>query len=208
MRARRAAAVAIALLVGTACGGGDDPSDERVPEPSTTVDAYDSGAGLDPAIQERYGAGVEALGMRITRAARYEQLGSQTVAPSGRHLAIYVEPVADSTTEAFIGRIKPLADVFLPEVFDEMPELDSMDVCQEPPPGVDDAPEPKAYTQLVVTRSQAAAIDWPSMTVLDLVGAAVDHPNRIGLGVGEPVKETAEWQRLHADALSVTGESN
>jgi hypothetical protein len=212
-RAVRVAVAAGLLAVLASCSesdGGDrspSPSPSPAPASETAEDSYGPTVAVDPSVAERYGPAVEALGLRITRAARYEKLGSRTLSPEGRHLAVYVEPVAGSTTEAYLDRIPRLADVFLPEVFEQLPDLDTVDVCQEPTPDVDDSPEPESVTQLFATRSQAAAIDWSSVSLLELVAASEDHPNRIGLGVGKPVRETAAWQQLRADASPGSSDS-
>jgi hypothetical protein len=203
-----------AALVGASCGG-DAPSGEGSSAPaSTSAPAATSAANdpygtadeepavaIDPAIQERYGPAVEALGLRITRAARYVKLGDDTPAPDGTHLAIYVEPIGSATAAAYVERIQPLADVFLPEVLDALPSVATVDVCQEPPPSVDASPSPRAYTQLLVSREQAADIDWSNVSLLDLVTGAVDHPNRLNLGARDPIGSSPAWTEVYRQAV-------
>ena len=212
MSRRRTVVATAALFVGSgflgSCGGDEAPVGvPRTTTSSTTaVDEYGSdpeevAVGIDPTIQAEFGAAVEGLGLRITRAARYAALDDHTLTPTGKHLALYVEPVGAASPADYVDRIQPLADIFLPEVFDRIPELATMDVCQEPPPTEDPALVPKPYTQLIATRAQAEAIDWPNARVVDLLAAAVDHPNRLSLGAREPVSTSAAWKELYRSAV-------
>ncbi len=79
--------------------------------------------------------------------------------------------------------------VVFADVFERWPDLESYDVCQEPnADGVADTDEPLPVTQIELTKAENAAIDWDSVTVVDLVrqlagrsprpGAAGEQPHR------------------------------
>lgn len=109
------------------------------------------------------------LGLHLTRAALVDgPYGSPS--PTGRHLALYVEPTEPWPDSRYAESIVPLTRIFASSVFARWAKLESFDVCQEPPPGVDDRPEPAAVTKVDVERQGSAAVDWQQV---DLVGLLV-----------------------------------
>ncbi len=133
--------------------------------------------------------------MRITRAGLARQVGSRDYDAAGRHLAVYVEATGPVGADVYVANLVPVAQAFLPEVFERFPQLDSFDVCQEPPAGVDDRPEPRTWTQVLVTRQQVSAVDWDQLDLGRLVSAAYLPPSRLSLGVVPEVGRSPLWAR-------------
>jgi hypothetical protein len=183
-------ALAAALAVGlAACGDDDGAEGEPVPpgsDGSTTVDP----GSLPPAgaldLEPLYGDALAAVGMKLTdRGGLIDRSGGGYVAsPTGRHLALYVEPIEDErSTEAYYDGILDVAVIFS-DIYDRWPGLETYDVCQEPPdPFGRQEAEPLPVTQIELSRSQSDAIDWDSVTVEDLVRGAQTDPPELALRV-------------------------
>ena len=140
----------VACLVLTACGSTDDIAYDR--------DQIDAVLGDELA----------ALGMVITRASIIDTVnGVYTPTPEGNHLAIYVEPMS-ADFDDYASSTVDLARLLLPSVFERWPTITSFDICQEPPPGVDDRETPQSVTVLEVTREGAGRVDWSSIDLADL----------------------------------------
>lgn len=121
-------------------------------------------------IERIYGARLEGLGVRLTRAALVDRTeGRFDYDPQGTHLALYVEPLRDSSVGDFVRRIVPVTELFASTVFTSWTGLESFDVCQEPAPGVDDSREPTPVTQVTLWREEATAIDWTTFDLVDLL---------------------------------------
>ena len=103
----------------------------------------------------------------------------------GTHLALYLEPAGARSTVEYVDGIAEASRVFLPDVFERWPDLESFDVCQEPAPDPQEPKDPPPVTQIEVTREQAAAVDWRSVTVRDIARAASDDPKRLKLVVSK-----------------------
>ena len=110
---------------------------------------------------------VEPLGFRVTRAALIS-LDDYEPSPDGTHLAVYVVPLTDQTPDEYAAQIVPLAAALLPEVFDRWPALASFDVCQEPYEW-DGEGTPPSWTILDLDRASAAAVEWDSLELSELV---------------------------------------
>lgn len=167
-----------------ACSPGGERSGHREPPP-----------GSKAAIEKEFSPAVERLGLRITRAGLARQLGSRDYDPAGRHLAVYVEAVGHVGADVYVANLVPVAQAFLPEVFARFPQIESFDVCQEPPPGVDDRAEPKTWTQVLVTRQQVSAVDYDRLDLGGLIGAAYLPPPRLVLAVVPEVAKSPLWVR-------------
>jgi hypothetical protein len=133
---------------------------------SVHVDPTDSaGASLPPrslkGLEAQFGERVNALGVRLTR-------GAVVQLPTGPHLQLYVEPPGPATPAEYIGRIVALARAIGPDAFATWSGIATFDVCQEPPPGVDDAPEPAPETVLFMTREQVQQLPWDTATLAQL----------------------------------------
>jgi len=186
VRRALAALLAAFLLVAGACTGERPTLAEDAEE--TTTEAKPAGA-LPPAgaldLEPDYGAALAELGLKLTDRGGLIDRGGGGYEPSvtGTHLALYVEPIADRTVSQYIDGIQSVGAVFA-DVFERWPGLESFDVCQEPV-GEDDpgGREPLPVTQIELTKAESAAIDWATVTVIDLVRAAHAVPPGIALRV-------------------------
>jgi hypothetical protein len=177
-----------------------DPADTTT---SSTVDP----ATLPPAeaadLEELYGDALAELGMRLTpRGGLIDRSGGGYVAsPTGTHLALYVEPIDDDrSVDAYIDGIVDVAKVFS-DIYDRWPGLETYDVCQEPPdPDGTQGTEPLPVTQIELTRAQSDAIDWDTVTVVDLVRASTAEPPGITLRVGSDLATAEAYQAIVAEA--------
>ncbi|MEQ1787797.1 MAG: hypothetical protein ABL966_12150 [Acidimicrobiales bacterium] len=207
----RRVAVATTLLVLAlglgACGGDDDPSTATTIDPAsittTTASTPEAGA-LPPAgaldLEPIYGAALAELGLQLTdRGGLIDRSGGgYEPSATGRHLALYVEPVDERTTPEYIDGIRDVAVVF-GDVFERWPGLESYDVCQEPE---DDGgtTEPLPVTQIELTAQQAAAFDWDTVSVTDLVQASLAQPPGITLRVGSALAKDPAYRALLEEA--------
>lgn len=118
---------------------------------------------------------VRDLGFRTTRAL-LQNLDTYAEDPNGRHLAIYLEPIADDFTDGeFVDSFTDVAKVFLPLVFDRWKGLTSFDVCLEPLPSEDSSVPPEPMTQVLVTRRGLRFLDWHDATLVDVLVTAKEH---------------------------------
>ena len=133
-----------------------------------------------------YGAALTELGLRLTDRGGLIDRSGGGYAPSaaGTHLALYVEPIGEErTVEEYIDGIRGVAAVF-GDVFERWPGLTSYDVCQEPVgDDGDPATEPLPVTQIELTKEEAAAFDWDTVTVVDLVRESRADPPGLALRV-------------------------
>jgi len=143
----------------------------------------------EDALAEFFGADLERLGLRLTRGGLVnENTGYEDSADDqARHLAVYAEPTGSFTPAEYAAVVVPSARVFLPRVFDRWPGLESMDLCLEPPPGVDDRKKPPAETVLYITRAAARRIGWRDLTFADLVAMGVPGSDGLSLGFSPAV---------------------
>jgi hypothetical protein len=163
VRLRLAVLVALVVapvLLGAACSSSDS-EDQALPP-----NDFDELAEIfDPELRP--------LGLKLTRGALVDtENDGYRKSDTGGHLALYVEPTRDYSPEDYARGIVPSAQVFLPEVFERWPELETMDVCQEPLPGVDDRQSPPPITQLYVARADSRRFDWDDARLTDVIAAA------------------------------------
>lgn len=167
--------LAAGLLAAACSEDGSENASVPTIEPPTTQ--LESGESLPPRDFESlaliFGPRYEQLGMRVTRASLVEIDG-------GAHLQLYVEPVDSFVPRQYLESIVPTTAAVVPFIFDEWPDLASFDVCQEPPPGVDDSVAPEQVTVVALTRDQAATLDWPDPELAELMAAVQD-----ATGIGE-----------------------
>jgi hypothetical protein len=107
--------------------------------------------------------------------------------PEGTHLAIYVEPDGDAmSNEEYLENVTRVTKVFLPKVFKRWSDLESFDVCQEPPQALDTRTAPPPVTQILVSRKGVKRVRWKSATLDDIVAAAA-------IKVGAPTASTRDF---------------
>lgn len=116
-----------------------------------------------------YGAALEDHGVELTdRGGLIDRTDGYEVSPDGTHLALYVSPVGERSDEQYLDGIVELAQVFLPEVFDRWPGLESFDICQEASPEQVEEGYSPIVTQIDISREAAATIDWTDASLADL----------------------------------------
>jgi len=195
MKRFRAGRLAVNVLLATSLTACGDDGDGAQPVPSTidpaaitTTEAGPDGA-LPPAgaleLGPLYGEQLAELGLKLTdRGGLIDRSGGgYEPSPEGTHLALYVAPVGDRTVPQYLDGIRDVAVVFA-DVFERWPGLESYDVCQEPA-GDDDlgGAEPLPVTQIELTKEEASAFDWDTVSVIDLVRAAQADPPGLALRV-------------------------
>lgn len=188
------ALLAAGLLVSAAACGSDDADDGALlpstidpADVTTTVEAPDD--ALPPAgaleLEAFYEEELAALGLKLTdRGGLIDRAGGgYQPSAEGRHLALYVEPIGDRTVPEYIDGIRSVSVIFAGDIFERWPGLESFDVCQEPTTADDARTEPLPVTQIEMTRDEAAAIDFESVTVEELVAASLADPPGLALRV-------------------------
>ena len=214
-RARRALIAVMAVGAIVSAGGGADSgtlaSTTATPgsAPADGLPAYDAEQHLPPddvaALRELYDPVLQKLGVHLTRAALIDITGDQYVPSSdGRHLALYVEPTGDYSTEQYVDGFWQISALLTPDVFARWPDLESYDLCQEPLPAVDDRPEPFPVTQINITRDASAAIDWRDGDLVDLLVSARTDPD-VQIVVNRDVKQNPSYMAADAAARSKAG---
>lgn len=181
------------LAIGLAACG-DDGGGSAQP-PRSTIDPADitttepeSGGALPPAgaleLEPIYGEALADLGLELTdRGGLIDRRGGgYEPSASGAHLALYVEPIGPRTVSQYLDGIRGVAVVFA-DVFERWPGLESYDVCQEPGGEDPSGEEPLPVTQIELTKAEAAAIDWDTASVVDLVRASLADPPGLTLRV-------------------------
>lgn len=204
--------VAALLVVASACSSDDtdaaqtpstlDPgavtTTTTIVTPTSTVDV----ATLPPAgaleLDPYYGQQLAALGLRLTdRGGLIDRTGGGYEASAqGRHLALYVEPIEGRTLAEYVEGIRSVTAIFADDIFDRWPGLESFDVCQEPTSAEDDSAEPLPVTQIEMTRAQAAAFDYDTVTVTDLVRASLADPPGLALRVSTRIATDPAYKAM------------
>jgi hypothetical protein len=200
------------VILAPSCSS-DDGRDLAGTSTSTTASsvAPADGAALDGdlppkdtlAFAHLYEEQLTELGVRLTARGGLIDTsdGGYVQSEGGMHLALYVEPIAQTfTPDQYIDGIQSVAKVFADDVFDRWPGLVSFDVCQEPPQTLDPRPEPVATTQIELTREQNDAIDWDTVTVEDLVAASLAEPRGVKLVVSALINANPRYQAMVAEA--------
>jgi hypothetical protein len=190
------------LGAGIAACGDDDGAEgaPQMPDPaSVTTDPSPGSLPPQDAIdlEEIYGDALAELDLRLTpRGGLIDRSdGGYVSSPTGRHLALYVEPIGDERTpEEYVDGIRTVAVVFS-DVFERWPALETYDVCQEPPdPDGEQGEEPPPVTQIELTRAESEAIDWDSVTVVDLVRGSLASPRELALRVSPELAGDAAYE--------------
>jgi hypothetical protein len=150
------------------------------------------------------------MGLVLTRGALIDRADNgYEVSDEGRHLALYAEPIDDGDydADAAAANFYDLTAEFTPYVFERWSELDTFDICQEPPTSVDDRPEPFPDTQIDITRSASDSFDWENGDLTDLLTLDLEDPD-VRTVIGERVREaptyTAAYEAAQARVVSST----
>jgi hypothetical protein len=167
---RRAGALALAVLAAlpgalAACG---DDDDDPVVQPATSVaDATAASLEYPPNdiddLREIFDPLVAPMGLRVTRGALVDRTDGYEASDTGTHLALYVEPVDDATytIDDYVDGIYDVAAAVTPTVFDRF-NVETYDICQEPPTEVDPSDEPFPLSQIEMSRQNYEDYDWAS----------------------------------------------
>ena len=176
LRPARLAVPLAVLMAITACGGGD----ELAVPPKAEADIAE--------VVQRF---FDPLGLEFT-------YGSVDDFPGGPHLAMYVEPTGPATDQEYLDRLLASGAAVVPAIFEAYPDLNSLDICQEPvPTGPDDDPRPTPRTILVLTKRQSDRLDWDTATLADVIVAV-----RAGRGTEVRVDDAIEALPDYAAAFA------
>jgi len=201
-RRTRRVGLVLLLVAGAASCGDDGGAPPAASDTTTTLPAsLPPASALD--LEPYFGASLAELGLRLTdRGGLIDRRGGgYEPSATGDHLALYVEPIGDRTQAQYISGIRDVAVVFA-DVFERWPGLASYDVCQEPvaPAGGQDV-EDLPVTQIEITRQQAAVIDWDTVSVAELVGAAQAEPPGLAVRVSSALADDPAYEAILAEAL-------
>jgi hypothetical protein len=144
-----------------------DTADARAAAHTTSAATADLPPAARKDLVAIFGPKVKKFGVRVTRAALVDPKNKRSA--RGTHLAIYVEPTGAHTPQDYIDGTVDVSRVFLPYVFDRWKRLQSVDVCQEPRPEVDNRLSPPPETQMFASRAASEKIDWHTVDVATLV---------------------------------------
>jgi hypothetical protein len=200
-RSRRAF---LATATGTAAAfllpGCGDP-DRREPAVPAPVDGRD-GEALDlppddaDELRAIFDPRFEPLGQRVTRAGLYRLDGFEPD-DRGDHLALYVEPIdpaGDGWDDTrYVEMVAPGVAASAPFIFERWADVETMDVCQEPPQGEAPEDEPPVQTQILIRRVDAARIDWDDVELADLIAARLRAPDLVRVGGRPEIEEHPLW---------------
>jgi len=167
--------------------------------PATTTTATPSGPTLPPTeadlpphelapLAALFDPLVAPLGYRVGRAALIDRRTYEET-PEGRHLALYLTPLAAKTPDEYASDFLPMAKTFVPAVFAHWPGLESFDVCQEPFDFAGDT-APPGLTIFDITREAADQIDWESV---DLAGLLQANLEGLDIYAQESIRSSAVW---------------
>lgn len=198
------ALIAAAGLVAAACSdtGGSTSAQETSAQETSSITAQltyppnDFGqlaAIFDPL--------VEPLGLRLTRGALIDRTGGN-YAPSdtGTHLALYVEPIDDSSygDEEYIEGIFDVTAAVTSVVFERWSAVETYDICQEPHQADDDRVEPYPVTQVELDRAAALSYDFETGDLPSLIDFLQSTEGARLLVVNELVEHPAYQQALRS----------
>jgi hypothetical protein len=187
---------ALGLVLSGGCAeGNDDPA----PVPLASADLPPSGTSE---MAKAYDAKLAPLGWRVQRSSLEEQHfdTSTSIPPGRRHLAVYLRPIGEPTTQDYIDALARVTRVFVPSVFEDHAGLASFDVCLEPTEARDPSNYPKPLTQVLVVRRQAAQFDWASARAVDVVAGSKKQPPVFALHVDDLLRKTPEWGAIDRSA--------
>jgi hypothetical protein len=191
-----------------ACGDDDAPVDRAgtSTEPAAGLDLpVNDTAELRAIFDPRF----EPLGQRVTRIGLYDLTDGFDPSDTGDHLAIYVEPIdaegAGWDDARYIETAAAGMAAATPFAFAEWADLNSVDVCQEPPQSANAAPEPPIETQLLVDRETSGEIDWDTVELSDLIAARDRAPDAVTIAARQGLEEHPLWMAAVEAAAEQSG---
>ena len=202
-------AAALGLVAALPACGDDDAPVDRAGTSTEPSGGLDLPANDTAELQAIFDPRFEPLGQRVTRIGLYDLTDGFDRSDTGDHLAIYVEPIdpdgAGWDDARYLEMAVPGMAAATPFAFDEWADLNSVDVCQEPPQSQNASPEPPIETQLLVDRATSAQIDWASAELSDLIAAADAAPDAVTVAAREGLKEHQIWVAAVEAAAEQTG---
>jgi hypothetical protein len=171
------ALAAVVTLATMACG--DDASDTTSPPPTEatndTVETEDFPPNDFAALAAILDPMLEPMGLVLTRGALIDRTdGGYERSDTGTHLALYVEPIdeASYTLDDYVAGVYDVTALVTPYVFERWTEIDSYDICQEPPNAEDPSAEPFPVSQVEMDRASSDAFDWEGGDLEALLAAS------------------------------------
>jgi len=207
----------VLLLLGSlalaSCGSDQGDSGSAAPA-ATTADGSTPREAYPPndyeALAAIYDPMLEPQGLHLTRGALIDRSdGGYQESDEGNHLALYVEPIDETTftTEDYVAGVYDLTALISPYTFERWSELDSYDICQEPPNGEDDRPEPFPATQIELDRAFAESFAWETNNLVSLL-AAVDAADGARITVGKAVADNPDYKIALEEARTTASASS
>lgn len=184
-------------------GGGDGgDSATTTTAPPVSIEPAPYPPNDDEELAELFDPVLEPLGLRLTRGALIDRGdGNYDESATGRHLALYAEPIDEDTypVERYVDGIWEVTAAVTPLVFDSWSELDTYDICQEPLPSQDDREEPFPLTQVELGREDYETFDWEVGDLPSLLGYLDSHPETTLL-VSNQVAASEEYREAQEAA--------
>lgn len=208
-----------------ACGdkssdGETGSSDSSTTSSTTPAETPDAGGqdtnGLDggrPPVEAKefeplIGEALAGLGLALTNRGGLidTRNGQYTQSPDGNHVALYAEPVSDShTDDQYIDGILETAKLSAPTIFERWSTIETYDICQESPAGRSSYVGVPA-TQIYMTAEQSAAVDWDTLTLVELIAATLTTPPTIErLTVTQKLQSQPRYIELLDEAKQLAG---
>ena len=150
------------------------------------------------------------LGVRLTRGALVD-LKTGKPSPKGKHLAVYVEPTGDYTSEDYARGTVATLRAFIPGAFERWGGLVSFDLCQEPLPTTDARPEPPPVTKVDLTKAASQNVRWDDLDLTGLLRNAKRlGPRALSVYAKPDVRLTSFFQdaAMKANAAATPGASS
>ena len=187
MLRRLALGLALVMVLGSCGDDGGSASSTTADEPFPPDTIAELAEIFDPQL--------EPMGLRFTRGALIDRTdGGYVPSPEGEHLALYVEPLdgVDYDTADYVDGLGTVTALVTPYVFERWSGVETYDICQEPPPEIDDSDAPVPYTQIEIDRQAADAVDWDTATTATVIELGRDADLR--LVVTPVVREDPAYQ--------------
>lgn len=181
----------------TACSDDDESGDRaaEIPETTTTTAPIDLPANDEDALIELFDPFFEPIGQRVTRIGLYDLSTGFDLSDTGDHVAIYVEPIDDAEwdTARYVESVAAGMAACTPFIFDTWAGVNSMDLCQEPSNEEFPEPEPPVVTQIQLSRTDSASIDWENVRLADLFAARLRSPQTVRVAADDDIAADPAW---------------
>ncbi len=203
-----------AAVVLAACGEDDNDAAAPTESPAPGVGATTNGLDgeLPPVeatdLEPLLGPRLAELGLVLTNRGGLidTRNGQYLQSPNGNHVALYVEPAGEYSNDQFIDGILEVTLLSAPTIFERWPAVESYDICQEPRPEDDPSDEPIPATQIFMTNEQSQAIDWDTVTTVDLIAGTLTQPRTVDrLTVSQALQAEPRYAQMFEEAKAQAG---